>query len=693
MGETDVTECYNFPRLPMKKAFVFCLVIILLAYSNPRITQAAPPMQAEQLYVAKTEALCTGYSNCFFNDTADLPESNALAKAIKFSRDNSLSGAVINVLAPYEINSHPIQVDYPVTIVGKNSGWISTPTTDCSRPMFIITAQATIQDIYLNDGSCSSPSRDLIVVNSASPVSIEHSTLENGKIAVTHQGGTGSLSLRFNHINANQTALESTNTDPLSNLLLAANNIINNGSSSQVVCARPSSVDHNYWGVGIMPSLSSSGCGVDDEKRLDAPIVTETTGVAARLQNLTSSFPSTDFYGFKASSPTAASLYVVNHGTAIPFTGSAGSLYACSNAFDVFLPSNASPSSITLSLTYRSTNDCAPLIESAAFCGSGNQTKIPLLWYDPKTQVTDKWDKTGDKPQTPMGNIFSGQDTTCKTASKTIEVVLDNDGRPDLLNDLFFTPFVIGFEQAGVLAFTATSTTSQITINWTTITESNTLGFYLTRATTIDGSFEKITGDINATGSDTSGSSYAYADSSVVSGQTYYYKLVVLNDDGSVQQTTAPISAALTSQATSTVTATATRTLTPTRTLTRTPTRTLTPTYRTPTPFLTATQGPVTALPVDPTLSYPTSSTFPEAELTTESTVIGVPTETPHPENTHTLTPTPTLSDTPQAGILDKTDRYSRDGFTPLYLGGAAVLALGVLIAIHLHRKNRFFDF
>src|SRR5690606_37047160 len=143
------------------------------------------------------------------------------------------------------------------------------------------------------------------------------------------------------------------------------------------------------------------------------------------------------------------------------------------------LPQSSSPSSITLSFAYRDTFDCAQIIQSAAFCGSGNPAKFPLLWYDPKTRVTDRWDKTGDKPQSSVGSIYAGQETTCRTSSKTIEVIVDNNGRPDLLNDLFFTPFVIGYEQAGVLSFTATSTTNAINLDWITVTEVNTLSYYI----------------------------------------------------------------------------------------------------------------------------------------------------------------------------------------------------------------------
>jgi len=655
----------------MKKWLVLFLVFFLLGNLDSQEISAADLQLQNQLYVAKTEALCAGYENCFFNDTTDLPESIALMKAIKFARDNSLPDAIINVLSPYEINSHTVLVDYPVTIVGKNNGWISTSTGDCSRPMFEVTAQTTIRDIFLNDGAfCNNPSRDLLVINSSSPVLIEHSTFEDGQTAVSYQASSGQLTLRFNHINNNQFAVSSLNANPNAQLLLVANNITSNGSSAQVSCSSNSWVDHNFWGIGVLPSQSAPGCGADNYKRLDAPIVTETTGVAARLLSLTNTLPSTDFYGFKASSPNPTSLYVVNHGNSIPFRTDAGSAYHCSNFFDVFLPPETSPGEVTLSFSYRDSNDCAAIIQSVAYCGSGDQTKFPLLWYDPKTRVTDKWDKTGNKPQTSVGSIYAGQETTCRTASKTIEVVVDNNGRPDLLNDLFFTPFVIGYEQAGLLSFTATSAANAINLNWITVTEVNTLSFQVTRSLTSDGAYEIISNDIEAAGTPASGDSYNYTDTTAVIGQTYYYELVILNTDGSIQQVLGPISAAITPQSTSTQTATPTRT----------------PIYRSPTPFQTATSAFRTDLPEEPTLFLPTISDTPTVEQTPDLNL--TPDETPTQTSTASRTPTPTVSGTPNSGVLGKTDRYSGQKQVPFFLGGIAVLVLIVLLGFYIHRKH-----
>lgn len=653
-----------------KQLLVFITVLLFCNLAVQKVSAAELNLQND-IYVASTEALCFGRSNCFFNDTSDQQESNALTKAIKHARDNNLSNPSIYILSPYEINSHTIVVDYPVTLIGQNGGWISTSNSDCSRPMFSITTNATIRDIYLNDGACSSPSRDLLAVNAAATVLVEHSTFENGQTAISYQGGSGLLTLRFNHINNNQIGINNLNSDANAQLLAVANNIISNGTQ-QVSCSGSSSLDHNFWGDGVLPSQSAPGCGTDDAKRLDALIVRETTGVAARLLTLSGSL-SQDFYGFRASSPDSASLFVVNHGGSRPFLGSAGSVYQCSNYYDVFLPQSSSPSSITLSFAYRDTFDCAQIIQSAAFCGSGNPAKFPLLWYDPKTRVTDRWDKTGDKPQSSVGSIYAGQETTCRTSSKTIEVIVDNNGRPDLLNDLFFTPFVIGYEQAGVLSFTATSTTNAINLDWTTVTEVNTLSYYITRSISSGGVFNKISGDFSATGTPTTSTSYTFSDSSAIPGQTYYYKLVAVNTDGTTQQTIGPVTGSLQSVST------------PTRTPTRTVTPSLTPIYRSPTPFQTATSAFLTPGTGDPTLFIPTDTETAEFEPTPDQSL--TPEDTPTQTSTPSRTPSPTVSGTPLSGLLGKTDRYSSQKQLTFILGGAAVLLIAIL-AFYFHKKH-----
>ena len=122
----------------MKKWLVLILVFFLLESFGTQGISPAETQQTNTLYVANTEALCSyyGYTNCFFNDSTDLPESNALAKAVKFARDNTLTDVTINILSPYEMNSHFIQFDYPVTIIGKYGGWISSLVGDTSWLLF-----------------------------------------------------------------------------------------------------------------------------------------------------------------------------------------------------------------------------------------------------------------------------------------------------------------------------------------------------------------------------------------------------------------------------------------------------------------------------------------------------------------------------------------------------------------------------
>jgi len=657
----------------MKKFLISILIIILLVSISQQEFPVVEAQKQDSLYVANTKALCGNHSNCFYNDDADLAESNGLTKAIAFARENNLSGVTITVLPPYQINSHSIQVDFPVTIAGKDSGWITTSASDCTRPMFLISSEVTMRNISLNDGACQTLSRDLVVVNSNFPVLIEHSTLENGQTAVSFIGGAGNLTLQFNQIKNNQFAINRTNTDQNAILQVTANNIVSNGNPVQASCTGKSFVDHNFWGNGTLPSEAAPDCGADDARRLDAPIVNEGTGVAGRLMRLTSSFPAEDFYGFRASSPDPVNLYVVNHGGSMPFADDAGNLYACSNFFDVFLPPSASATELTLSFAYRDSNDCAPVIESAAYCGSGKQNNFPLLWYDPKTRVTDKWDKTGDQPQSSVGNIYRGQETVCRTGSKTIDVVIDNYGRPDLLNDLLFTPFVIGFEQGGILSFTASPASNRIDITWTTVTEVNTLGFQLSRSTSSDGTYELIANDIPAKGSETTGKSYSFSDSNVVAGQNYFYKLIIKSSDGSIQQILGPINALIP------LPSTATNPYPIPGNGTRTPTRTITP-------FLTATSIYKTDTDTDATLFLPTATETPVFEESPDPDL--TPEATPTPSLIPSQTATPTISGTPLSGLLGKSDRYSGRSRVPFILGGVAVLSLFLLLGLYIHRKH-----
>ena len=76
----------------------------------------------------------------------------------------------------------------------------------------------------------------------------------------------------------------------------------------------------------------------------------------------------------------------------------------------------------------------------------------------------------------------------------------------------------------------------QVEITWETATEQNTAGFNLYRSQAADGEFILVNEDafIASEGDAVSGASYAYTDSAVSAGATYYYVLEEIETDGSL---------------------------------------------------------------------------------------------------------------------------------------------------------------
>jgi hypothetical protein len=628
------------------------------------------------IYVANDQSQCAGKEQCFYNDEADTVEAIALNKAIRFAKENNLLGANIHIISPYKIKTHQVVIDFPINLIGENGGWLSTSSTICDQAMLEIKAQVTIKDIYLTDGACANPSRDLLRINSPSNVLIEHSTLVNGAIAILHQNNTGNLTIRTSEIKNNSIALRSENTEVASKLVMVANNIIGNGTP-QVRCTNNSQVDHNYWGEGILPSQAAQNCVADNKKVLGTKILSEQVGVAARLLDLPSSYPTNDFYGLSAKSTGNSRLYVVNHSDQTPFPGSnTRTLNSCGNYFDIFLPEGENPSSISLKFKYDQNTNCVQAVQSLSLCGSGSSTRYPLMWFDPKTSVTDGWDNVGDTPQTEAGDIFSGQEVRCDLQSKSIEAIIDNDGRPDLLNDLHYTPFVVGYEITTVMAFRPTEDTPGIVnLDWGTGSEPNTNGFQITRATSENGEYKKIGEVIPKKGSATNGGVYKISDNTVAPSTTYYYLLEVIDIDGSVQQVIGPLK--ITTKADSNTTTTPTRTSTPTGTIY--PTSTRIPT-RTPTQFLTATSSFAT---LRPTYVTKTHTPRPEISATPEPTVP----EFVKPTNLHsTKTTRPTID---SGLLLDKRSKSNLEEDFSWIIFVAIIISLILGMYFILTKKKR----
>ena len=184
-----------------------------------------------------------------------------------------------------------------------------------------------------------------------------------------------------------------------------------------------------------------------------------------------------------------------------------------------------------------------------------------------------------------------------------------------------------------LVSFTGTEQENSILIEWETATELDNAGFYITRTTDLQESFEYISGFIPAQGSGVIGAQYQFTDNDVTIGNVYYYKLESVDTSQNVQ-TYGPI---IVSYQVPTQTNTPSSTLTPSITLT--PSRTGTPNTSTPTitrtPTKTRTPLPTnTATPVTPSLT-PTFFT-----------------DTPTASITPSITPSPTLFDAPEIILI-----------------------------------------
>jgi hypothetical protein len=82
-------------------------------------------------------------------------------------------------------------------------------------------------------------------------------------------------------------------------------------------------------------------------------------------------------------------------------------------------------------------------------------------------------------------------------------------------------------------SFSAVPADGRVRLNWSTGAESNLQYFRISRCETRDGVYNQVAGGIAAT-NDATGANYTWTDETVVNGQTYYYKLHVVELDGSV---------------------------------------------------------------------------------------------------------------------------------------------------------------
>jgi len=669
------------------------------------------------VYVAETINQCSNYSPCYVNSGDDLP--NGLGTGLKDAVDAYTQSVDINIISSYPIKSQTVLINKPHNISGLSNSQITFNGSSCTLPMLNLTNGGSLKYLTINDGACSSISRNLIHIDSATPVLIESNTFMSGYDAITIKDSSGDVFIQFNQISQNIAyAIKRSTGNSSGTLKVVANNIFNNGSGYEVDCQNKGIVDHNFWGDLTLPSSATVNCTNTPGKLLGASIKLANTGVEAVRKTVTENKASA-FDGkisFKRSSGSDYDIYIINHGYGglenIPFINSGTEpITACSNFYDVFLAQGSVPSNLALSFKYDLNSSCLSLIESTSYCDQSNSIYYPLWWYDPYSNVTNLWDKTGEAPKGSGAAGVSGQTTTCDLVNNEVTVNIDATGRPNFSNDLNYTPFIVGIPlPSGIqlTSFNATFSLTRVDLNWITSSENKISGYHILRSDSSNGTYNRISEKIPAIGNAFIGGIYTYSDYNIIFTKNYFYKLEVIGTDGNTVEILGPISVLT---ATSTPTATATKTITPTftsspfRTNTpyvyKSPTRfipSLTPTkrnltlvYKSPTPFYTRTQSSLVTPSLSETIAGSSTqsnteefnpildSTQSTDELFLTPNLTQITTRTPAKSSESTTDYKETNVADNRSSILNKSDRYSEISWLAL-IAGAAISLVFLLI-------------
>ncbi|MBW6465842.1 MAG: hypothetical protein K0B06_05005 [Brevefilum sp.] len=631
--------------------------------------------RSETVYVAQTETGCGTNTPCYVNSGDDLEDGlgTGLRDAIMaVNQDDE-----ILILKDYAIKDHTVLVDKQINLRGYENALITYIGNVCDSPMLLLTEGGTLSELTINDGNCTNPSRNLIDINSENEVSIQRNTLVFGEHAIYIYEDSGNVTVTFNHIinNDNYAVYRASGTQD-GEVKIFANNIIDNRIGYQVNCNELGTANHNFWGETSSGAANALNCTISNGKQLGAAIqlATERPGVQGQSLTVTTqmSYAFNEKIGARRSAGGDYDIIIVNHGAGlvsnVPFyENGAGNINTCSNYYDVFLTDDAIATNLILALNYDLSSDCVNEIESSTYCGSADSKNYPLWWYDPATNATDGWDRTGDNPQGPGAGGATGQETTCHLDTKEIRVLIDNTGRPRISTDLGFTPFVIGLPFINGITlseFTAQLDGINAILQWVTTSETNVKGFYVLRSDTVDGIYNRISSQIEAIGDIHIGGIYQFTDDTIAFSNTYYYKIEVIDIAGNSIATHGPVSIL---SATATPTATQTHTPTPVYTPTRTatsffyesPTPVYTPTrtattffYRSPTPVYTPTRTATTFFYRSPTpIRYNSPTPYYRPRT---ATPIWTPTQVrtygPSPTGTQTFVAYPPQESTPDPG-------------------------------------------
>jgi hypothetical protein len=495
---------------------------------------------ADPAYVAADVATCASNSPCYLNSGDDL--SNGIGTGLKDAVDARSTASTINILGTYAIKSNSVTIDVVHIIQGLSNATLTyNNSTACSNAMLLVTAGATIRFLSINDGSCGSPSRDLILINSPADVTVRHNDLVNGKDAISILDNSGSVLIRFNHIvsNSGYGILRASGSGS-GTVKAVVNNIYNNRVGSQAECNNKGEVNHNFWGPGVNPTSAISRCTYTAGKRLGAAVLNDgTPGVSAQTVTLTGGKDPISSWPISLEGTAGTKFIIANHGNGglsnIPFLGvGTDNITACSDFFDVFVSDENTTTPLALNVYIQYNSSCVSIIETPSiYCGSPYSEDFPLLWYDPQFSVTDKWDTTGQTPAGSGASGMSGQTTTCDTTTDEIRVTIDSNSteRPNLVSDLNFTPFVIGYSNPDIVfsTFTAVPGIARADLHWETTREAGLHGYYVARSLSPYGPYNRDSYLIPAKGNADIGGIYNYSDLELNNGTTYWYMLEMID--------------------------------------------------------------------------------------------------------------------------------------------------------------------
>ncbi|MCX8025769.1 MAG: hypothetical protein N3A60_11250, partial [Thermanaerothrix sp.] len=280
------------------------------------------------VYVANDATACGQFSPCYVNSYDDLP--NGIGTGLKDAVDAVDPGSVVNLLGEYSIKGQTVVIDKPIILQGVGNAALSYIGSICDQPMLYLKGGVTLRDLTIKDGSCSSPNRDLVIIEPTGDVRVEYATLVNGKDALRVLEGGGQVLIQFNHIQGNSGYAIWGAPNPASGKVVAVgNNLYGNRAGAQVECSNRGKVTHNFLGWGGSLTSAVSQCEFDPIKALGAPALrrNDRPGVSATRVAVTETktYAFDERIAFQRVGGNDFDLYIIEHGAGstlnVPFTG------------------------------------------------------------------------------------------------------------------------------------------------------------------------------------------------------------------------------------------------------------------------------------------------------------------------------------------------------------------------------------